>query len=123
MGSKDTQNVSTDDIEKGKRLSAVAAKALNFGEPTEGYAYRAVSLSGGGDRRAIASAFGKTAVGYRLAPVLKGKKSPFSTIGGVSTGGIPDTVFLNIDSAAPEGLNGVLSGQESPILFCEHSQF
>jgi hypothetical protein len=71
MGSKDTQNVSTEDIEKVNRLSAIVAKALNIGEPTEGSAYRAVSLLGGGDRRAIASAFWKTAVGYRLAPVLK----------------------------------------------------
>ena len=89
------------DHAKVKRLGALVARKLDTAEPDAAGAYRAVSLPGGGDLRTIASAFGKTAVGYRLAPVLKGKKNPFSTIDGVSVGAIPNTVFLNIESGRP----------------------
>jgi len=90
-----------DDIAKVKRLGAAVARALDIAEPDAAGAYRAVSLPEGSNLRAIASAFGKTIVGYSLSPVLKGKKSPFSTIGGVSFSGIPNTVFVNLDSDRP----------------------
>ena len=89
------------DQQKVNQLSAIVAKELNVSEPDGGAAYRAVSLPGVGDLRAVAAAFGKTVVGYDLAPVLKGTKSPFSTIGGVSVGSIPDTVFINARGERP----------------------
>ena len=98
----DANTKSTQDAQaKVKKLSTIVARALNTPEPDAAGAYRAVSLPEGGDLGTIASAFGKSAIGYQLVRVLKGKKSPFSTVGGVSTGAIPDTVFINIDSNRP----------------------
>lgn len=67
-----------------KRLGEVVARALNIAEPDANGAYTAVPLLQGSSLRTLAQAFGKTVVGYGLAPVLNGKKSPFSNIGGVS---------------------------------------
>ena len=63
-----------DDKARVKRLGEIVARALNTPEPDAGGAYRAVSLPGISDLRAIAAAFGKTVIGYRLAPVLSGQK-------------------------------------------------
>lgn len=83
QGNEGSTQPTADDTVRVKRLGEIVSRALNTPEPEAG-AYRYVSLPGIGDLRAIAAAFGKTAIGYRLAPVLKGTKSPFSTIGGVT---------------------------------------
>jgi hypothetical protein len=101
MTGQEAKYDSTENTEKVNRLSAIVAKALDTSEPDGRSAYVPFSVPSGGDLGTVAAAFGKTITGYRLAPVLRGTKSPFSTIGGVRTGAIPNTVFINQENDRP----------------------
>lgn len=91
----------TTDSGKVARLSAIVGKALNASQPDGGAAYIPVSLPELDSLQSIAQAFGKSVVGYRLAPILRGKGSPFAGIGGVSVGAMPGTIFINEENNRP----------------------
>ncbi len=89
------------DRQRVEQLSAVIARNLRIQQPKGESAYRAVALPDAMALQSIGKAWGKRVIGFGIAPVLKGTKSPFSTVGGVSLPSVQDAVFINISNEVP----------------------